>query len=298
MVTNRYNHTLTPGVRGSQNLLDQLNREAIQFAGVEMYYIPRDTVSIDQLFNEDIQSRFDEAYPMEMYLESIEGFDGQELLEKFGVEVRDEVTLVVNKLRFIEVLHSTPHSTIERPREGDLIYIPFSKGIYEIMFVEHEQPFYQLGTVPNYKFRAELFEYSGEDFDTNIEGLDKQDDSQDNSLEYEGYVYKIILDSAGDFETQESITQSTSSHAVTGEIVRITDSGKTLWVSNVSNNKDDDSYGIFLASEQIVSSETGITRTVTSVVPSMDDYADNDYIESSADSIIDKSETNHFGYDF
>lgn len=298
MVTNRYMHSIAPGHRGSQTLLESLNREAIQFSGTEMYYIPRDTVSIDQLFNEDIQSKFSEGYPIEMYLENVDGFDGQELLEKFGVEVRDEVTLVVNKMRFDEVLHSTPHSSLERPREGDLIFIPYSKGVYEIMFVEHEQPFYQLGTVPNYKLRAELFEYSGEDFDTNIEGLDKQDSAQDNSLEYEGYVYKIILDSAGDFQTQENITQSLSSHTVTGEIVRITDAGKTLWISNVSNDKNDDSYGVFVQSEQITSSETGITKTVTSVVPSMDDFADNDYIESSADSVIDETEKNHFGYDF
>lgn len=292
MPTNRFTHTMQPGVNNSQRLLDRLNREAIRFAGIETYYIPRDSVSIDQLFNEEIQSGFSEGYPIEMHLGSIDGFDGQELLQKFGVEVRDEVTLTVNKQRFLEVLHSTPHSDIKRAREGDLIFIPLSKSIYEINFVEHEQPFYQLGTVPNYELRAHLFEYTGEQFDTNIEGLDVPNADQDNTIEFEGFTFKLELDTNVAWELGETVTQTLSGHNVIGEIVKIESDKSAIYINGVSNTTSDDSYGIFVASETITGNTSGVSSTVTSVEQVMDDYADNEYInDTGTPKILWSSET-------
>jgi len=295
MPTNPYNHTLNPGFKNSQRLLDQLNREAIKFAGLDMYYIPRDIVSKDSLFNEDIQSQFNEGYRIEMFIESAEGFEGQELLQQFGVEVRDEVTVVVNKKRFHEIIHSTPHESLKRPREGDLVYLPMSKGVYEIMFVEHEDPFYQVGTVPNYKLRMQLFEYSGEDFETDIIGLDQADESQEQGIEAEGFLYKMTLDSSANWTLGETITQTSSAAVVTGEIVKIEDDGATIFASNVASSNED--YNIFVSGEAIIGSDSGNNRVITTVITDMDDFADNLEIETEADTIIDNSEPNVFGFD-
>lgn len=297
MPINRYNHTMQPGVKKTQNLLDSLNREAIQMAGLDMYYLPRDVISDDEIFDEDIQSRFDNGYAMEMYIESSEGFEGQELLFKFGVEVRDEVSLVVNKKRFNEALASTPHESLERPREGDLIYIPLSKGVYQIMFVEHEQPFYQLGTVPNYIIRAQLFEYSGEDFDTDIVGLDIPDSKQNKALEADGYVYKVTLNAAADYEMGEEVSQTVSGVTVTGEIVRISDNGQILHIAHIKNNSSDDSYKVIIPTAALVGAESGVSQTVTAVQAVMETYSDNDKLQEDGAEVIDTSESSNFGFD-
>ena len=297
MPTNPYVHTNSPGVRNQQKIIEGLNRQAISFAGVDMYYIPRDIISEDFLFSEDIQSQFNEAYLIEMYIESIEGFEGQELLQKFGVEIRDEVTVSMNKQRFEEMIHSTPHAALKRPREGDLVFIPFSKSLYEIMFVEHEEPFYQGAIAPNYKLRMQLFEYSGEDFETDVEGLDVMQEDQSKPLEADGYLYKLTLDSAGDWTLHENVTQATSGVTVTGEIVRIEDEGATVYVAHVTNDESDNSYRVFVSSETITGATSGVTKTVTAVTTDQDDFAQNEQIETSADSIIDSTEANVFGFD-
>ena len=150
-----------------------------------MYYLPRDLVNVDDVFNEDPVSKFNSSYQIEMYVDNIEGFDGEgDLFTKFGVEIRDAVTLTVSRRRWAESVKKYDNEiTGDRPLEGDLIFVPFAKKMFEIMHVEHEQPFYQLNNLPVYKLRCELFVYNGEDFDVSQEDI--QQVEVDGSFRYQ-----------------------------------------------------------------------------------------------------------------
>lgn len=164
-----------------QDLWNNMVVESIRIMGIEGYYIPRTLVNLDELFGEDTISRFDSAYPIEMYVESIEGFEGSgDLIAKFGIEIRDAITLSIAKTRFEDEI-TQEHPEVDRPREGDLVYFPLSKGVFEIKFVEHENPFYQIGRNYVYKLRAELFTYSHERFDTGIDILDATESNRLNN---------------------------------------------------------------------------------------------------------------------
>ena len=168
MARNTY---FSQGSEREANLYEDLIIESLKIYGQDVYYIPRTIVSEDKLFNEDIESKFDFAYLIEMYLENTDSFEGDgTLLSKFGLELRDQASFIVAKKTFESSVYGTTHS---RPNEGDLIYLTLSKSLFEIKFVEHEQPFYQLQNLPVYKLQCELFEYTGEDIDTGIAGIDK-----------------------------------------------------------------------------------------------------------------------------
>ena len=171
MATNLY---FSQGVRSEQNLYEDIVIESLKIYGQDLYYLPRDIIAEDTILNEDVQSRFNSSYKVEMYVENVDGFDGEgDLFTKFGVEIRDAVTLVVSRKRWSQTVQRFDNEiTGQRPREGDLIYVPFTKKLFEIMHVGHEQPFYQLTNLPTYKLRCELFEYAGEDLDTNIPAID------------------------------------------------------------------------------------------------------------------------------
>lgn len=173
-------------VRSEQALYEDIVVEALKIYGYDMYYLPRDVMKSDDLLNEDPSSRFNSSYMIEMYVDNIEGFDGQgDLFQKFGVEIRDAVTLTVSRRRWAQAVKRHDNElTSERPLEGDLIYVPFSRKLFQIMKVEHEAPFYQLTNLPTYKLQCELFEYSGDDFDTGVEVVDQIERS---------YAYKYIL---------------------------------------------------------------------------------------------------------
>ena len=280
------------GHRNEQNLLTDLNAEIIRMWGQDFFYIPRDTVHVDELLGEDIASNFKNAYPIEMYVENVEGYDGQDLFQKFGVEIRDEATVVVAKYRFLEELTSTPHSNLIRPREGDLLFLPFSNSLFEIMFVEHEQPFYILNNLPVDRMNISLFEYSNENVDVDIVGLDipASDQTPGAGLEGESYLNRLVLASGGDWILGEDITQTISGVTVTGEIVKIENEGAILFVSHVRN--DDGNYQIFTTGT-VTGSVSGLSGTVSSVSQTMEDFAKNDVIETIADGIIDTSGPNN-----
>lgn len=174
--------------RSEQTLYADLITEAMQIYGHDLYYIPRDLVAVDDIFKEDVTSRFNSSYRLEMYVENLDGFDGEgDLFSKFGVEIRDSVTLVLAKRRWEQtVLRYDNEITSNRPAEGDLVFAPFSKKIFQIMHVEHEQPFYQLNNLPVFKLRCELFEYTDEDFDTGVEAIDQVEID-------EAYTHEVTL---------------------------------------------------------------------------------------------------------
>ena len=167
------NYYFSAGVGSEQDLYEDLIIEALKIYGQDLYYLPRDLINVDDVFGEDPVSKFNSSYLLEMYVDNVEGFDGEgDLFTKFGVEIRDAVTLTVSRRRWSEAVKKYDNEiTGDRPREGDLIFVPFAKKLFQIMHVEHEQPFYQLNNLPVYKLRCELFEYNDEDLDTSVEAI-------------------------------------------------------------------------------------------------------------------------------
>jgi hypothetical protein len=169
---------------GEQNLIENLIIESIRIYGIEVFYLPRTLVKEDNLFGEDVLSKFEFAYPVEMYIKSVDGFSGDgDFLSKFGLEIRDEMVLTVSRRRFgeeIAIEDSTPTNEdqgIARPAEGDLIYFPLNGKIFQVKFVEHEAIFYQMGSLQTYDLTLELWEYSHEELNTGIAEIDGIEDA-------------------------------------------------------------------------------------------------------------------------
>ena len=167
------------GNTNEQRLYEDLIIEQLSIYGQDVYYLPRTLVNEDSVLGEDTSSKFTSAYAIEMYVENQDGFEGeQEIIRKFGVELRDDVSLVVSKTRWQKVLEAE-NNLIEssRPNEGDLVWFPRVNAFFEIQFVEHEQPFYQQSNLPTYKLSCTRFEYSSEKLDTGISTIDSFEDS-------------------------------------------------------------------------------------------------------------------------
>ena len=161
-------------VKTEQNLIEDLIVESLRMYGHDCYYLPRTIVNEDTILGDAADSSFEDAYEIEMYLEGVEGFEGEgDLYSKFGVEVRDTANFIMSRRsweRFVSL--DANLATGLRPNEGDLIYFPLTKSVFEIKFVEHENPFYQLGKLHTFKMTCDLYEYSGEDFNTGVGELD------------------------------------------------------------------------------------------------------------------------------
>ena len=202
MPTNVYFNT---GSTAEQRLYENLIIEQLSVFGQDVYYLPRKLVNKDTLFGEDASSSFNDAYIIEMYLDNIEGYEGQkEMMTRFGIDMQDEATWVVSKRRFEELISTDQNLIVStRPNEGDLIYFPDGKKMFEISFVDHDDPFYQLQNLPVFKMRCRTFEYSHEDMATGVSAIDEIE--TDNSLD--ALEYQIILESGTDSGTNYLITE-------------------------------------------------------------------------------------------
>ena len=170
MALNPYIRVNTKTYQPEQNLVEDLTVEAIKIYGQEMYYIPRELVTRDDLFGESKYSRFTSFKMIEMYMDTTTAFEGGDTFTKFGFEIRDSVKFTVSRKRFKR------ETGMDRPLEGDLLYLPISRGLFEVKFVEHENPFYQIGKLYSYQLTCELFQYSEEDFNTGVPELDAIND--------------------------------------------------------------------------------------------------------------------------
>jgi len=171
MPLNVYFHN---GTKSEQNLFEDLTIEAMRVYGHDIWYLPRSYYSIDLILNEDTLSKFDSAFKIEMYIESIDGLEGDgKMYSKFGFEIHDQITLAVSRRRWNQLIgHKGYTKDSIRPREGDLIYIPMTKGLFEIRYVEDKKPFFQLKNVPTFKLTCETFEYANQEIDTGIAAVD------------------------------------------------------------------------------------------------------------------------------
>ena len=176
MPTNVYFST---GTTSEQKLYEDLIIEQLKIYGQDVYYLPRKIANKDTIFGEDPASSFDDSYIIEMYVDNTDGYMGeQEIIKKFGLELRDDIKFTVSKLRWETLVsnNSDLQNTL-RPNEGDLVYFPTTKAFFEIQFVEHEQPFYQQSALPVYKLSCTKWEYSSERVDTGIAEIDATEDA-------------------------------------------------------------------------------------------------------------------------
>ena len=221
------------GSFGEQRLVQELINEQLKIYGVEVTYIPRKYVRKQTIIEEVQSSKFDDNFLLEAYVNTYDGYSGAgDIMTKFGVSLRDELTVTVSRERFEDFiapfLEDESDQEVEvsgRPREGDLIYFPLGKRLFEVKFVEHENPFYQLGKNYVYELKCELFEYEDEVIDTSIDAIDTVIEDQGYILDLTmfstgsgasatasvgtGYVQKIFLDNDGSgFTSAPTITFS------------------------------------------------------------------------------------------
>ena len=290
MPTNLYFNNVTSNTE--QDLINDLTSEVIQIHGIDVFYIPRVIVKEDLLLGEDVLSKFGstgKVYEIEMYLKGTEGFGGEgDLVSKFGLDVRDEVIFTVHRDRF------NLATSMDKPLEGDLIFLPINKGLFEIKFVEHEQPFYQSGKNYSFDLTCELFQYSEEQLDTGIEDVDQIERD-------ESYAIDLVMSAGGSgaFTVDEAIYQGASLAAATfkGIVVSWNATTRVLRINDTSGNlgavatTGDTSGAVWSLSS--TTDSTG-KADLDQVLPT-DPNADNLELEIEADSILDFSENNPFG---
>jgi len=279
------NPFFTQGTTGEQNLLEDLVAEQIKMFGKNVYYIPRTLVKEDTIFTEDTLSRFDSAFEIEVYLEDAIGFRGdKDMFTKFGLRISDQVTFIVSKKRFKQAVDDNTTLIVEgRPNEGDLIHFSMVGKTFEIQYVEHEVPFFQLGKVYVWGLRCELFEFSDEDIDTGVPEVDAIQTNFANAI-----TLTLLAGGTGNFTPGETITGSVTNStadvktwdSATGKLVVINRSGRFSIPETITGNTS------------LASWTTGNFNTINNV---NDDTDQNFDIEIKADAILDFTEGNPFG---
>ena len=177
MVLNPY---FQQGARSEQNLVQDLINEQLRMYGVEVHYLPRKFVTENKVIREVVSSKFDDAYPIEAYVETFDGYGNDPvLMSKFGIQQTNEITLSISRERFENYISPLMKNEADvklttRPKEGDLIYFPLGDRLFEIKFVEFEKPFYQLQKNYIYELRCELFRYEDEIIDTGVDEIDNE----------------------------------------------------------------------------------------------------------------------------
>ena len=266
-----------------QYLVQDLIIESIKIYGHDVYYMPRTLVNEDTLYSEDTISAFNDAYVVEMYIKNVDGFEGEgDFMSRFGLEIRDQITFSVAQRTFKNLLLD---STYDRPKEGDIIYFPLTKKVFEIRFVEHESVFYQTGALQTYDLVCELFQYEDQAIDTGIEDIDKIERE-------ESYSIDVVLDSGtGTYSTGETVYQGTdlASANTTAEVVSWTSSSKTLRVMNL--------VGTFNTTYNVIGGSSSASYSFTSTdyqQDKQDTTSDSYKLELEADAVLDFTESNPF----
>jgi len=288
MTTNPF---FTNNTAGEQDVVEDLTIEAIKMYGRDFNYIPRVLVNEDLLYGEDPLSSYGATVSgasgystIEMYIDNVDGFEGDgDFIAKFGLEVRDSMNLVVSKKRFNTEF--SWHSAIDKPREGDLIYFPLTKGLFEIKFVEHENPFYQMAKLFSYKLSCELFQYSQETISSGITAVDAMGASA------ESFVQTLILGTTGSgtYQIGEVVYQGTS----------LATASMTANVSSYIAPSINIFGGTAAVGATLVGVASGASYSVISGATSIinipvDPFADNISLQTGGQSIVDWTEVDPF----
>ena len=279
MATNHYfkNFNSFP----QQELLNSLTKEVIQMSGINVLYLKGSATSSikDTLLNEETLVVYKSAYEIEMYINTTTGFEGGgDISSKFGLEIQDELILIVNKERFTE------ETFIANPREGDLIYFPLGRGIFQIKFVEHENPFYSLGKNTVYELTCELFKYSNEEFD--IPAIESG--SLFDKVERENSTTTEITfpsNASTVFKIGETVFQGADLENSTARAKVASQDGNKINIYRIR--------GSFVENIDIQSTKSSLVVNLDSIddqVISTSEFDDNKEFETEGDSILDFSE--------
>jgi len=300
MPTNVY---FTQGTRNEQYLVEDLIIESLKIYGQEFFYIPRTLVSKDEILGEDRLSEFKSSFPIEMYFENIDSFDGQgQFIQKFGLMVEQSATLVVARRRWDQLVGRYGQTIIPtRPCEGDLIYFPLSKGLFEIKFVKHQDPFYQLGKLYVYKLQVELFQYASERIDTGVPEVDIFESIQsfttNTTRSRYGEVTAITVTNQGSGYTSAPTVTLVSSSGRDATATAVLGSGTT---AGKVVRVDVTNPGTRYQTAPIVQftggggSNAAATSTIQADIDEVQSYGDNNKFREEASDVL-FNETNPFG---
>ena len=287
MATNQYfnlHGTNTP----EQRLIENLNIEAIKTFGIDVYYCPRTLNDEDTLMGEDNTASYNSAHTIEMYIKSIDGFEGEgDFISKFGIQIKDQITFTVARRRWAE-LNVQGEGRADAPAGGDLIYFPTTGSLFQVMFVEDESIFYQTGGLQVYDLLCEMFFYSDQSLNTGIEVIDAIERAQSYSIDF------TMNTGSGNYTVGEQVYQGASLAAATvkGEVSSWNAADKVLNLINMTGN--------FSGTVNIVGDSSSATYSITSFdaqdsAADTQETASNVEIEAAADAIIDFTEGNPFG---
>ena len=287
MSTNPYfNHhgTNTP----EQRLVESLTIESIKTYGIDVYYLPRTLNDEDTLMGEDNTASYNSAHTIEMYIKSVDGFEGEgDFISKFGLQIKDQITFTVAIRRFRE-LGLTSDGRADMPHEGDLIYFPTTSALFQILFVEDEAIYYQTGALQSYDMLCEMFTYSDQNFSTGIETIDAIERAHAYSINF------TLNTGSGNYTIGEQVYQGTSlaDATVKGEVAEWNATDKVLRLMNMTGN--------FSGTSNIIGDDSSASYSITSFDAQVNaadtaSEADNAEIEAAADAIIDFTEGNPFG---
>ena len=303
MSTNLYfNNFPANQVTQEQLLIEDLVIEAMQIHGMDVFYLPRTSRDqVDFLYGEDTLKQYTSAYPIEMYLENVTGMEGEgDFISKFGLEIRDEVSLLVSRRRF---KYAVGAANLIRPNEGDLIYIPLVQNFFEITFVEHENDqamFYTLGrgrggNVYVYAIKLKQFVFSDEVISTGVDEVDEQirDHYRRSQLNMQLGI------GVGNYANDEIVFQSSDGTVANASVTAIVHS----WFTGATRKLDVYRVrGTFANGANTIGATSGAYYTTSGTIDTdafddnvFEDINDNSRIESESDAIIDFSETNPFG---
>ena len=283
MPTSPYFPDYYSGYSGEQNLVQDLADEQIKLFGTDIYYLPR-TLLNDNTLDYIIYSKFEDQFQIEMYLQNVEGFGQSEFISKFGLKVTDEIRFVVSQRRWIQEATANQYKSVIRPLEGDLLFFPLTKDLYEIKFVEVEAVFHQFGKLQFYQITAEIYEMGNESIDTGIADIDLIENILTSAINV------VMLNGSGTiaYEVGETVTGSIS--GVTAKVTEWNPTTRTLTVITRT--------GTFVEEEMLVGEESDAEWEVQSFRTQEDpntDYDQNKYIQDEADDILDFTEKNPFG---
>lgn len=281
MPTSPYFPSYYDGYQGEQDLVQDLVDEQIKLFGSDIYYLPR-TLFKDNTLDDLIYSKFEDQFQVEMLLQNVEGFGQSEFISKFGLKVTQEIKFHVSSRRWKE--EGTTFGLDARPLEGDLLYFPLTKDLYEIKFVQVEEVFFQFGQLPFYSITAEIYEIGNEQIKTGINDIDVIDETLSAAV-------NIVMVAASDdvnYEIGETVTSLLSD--VTARVCDWDAATRTLTVI--------DRTGTFIENELLTGADSGAQWMIESFSTLEDpnsNYEENKYIEDESDGILDFSEKNPFG---
>ena len=286
MPTSHYFPQYHKGYSGEQALYQNLVDEQIKLYGTDIYYLPRAALT-DGRIDDIVRSEFRSQFQIEMLLQNVEGFnENSEFISKFGLRITDEIVFRVSKRRWelaIGDYNADDIDVPERPNEGDLLYYPLTQDLYEIKFVNKEDPFYQFGDIQFFKITAELYEMGSDKFTTSVDEINEVE------LKLDPSIFLVLAEGGtGSYVYGETVTGDQSTF--TGQVASYNAATRRLELINTN--------GDFIVGELLTGSESDAQHTLESF-DSLDigntQYDQNRDIENDGDDIIDWTESNPYG---